>query len=112
MSRRFQFSLRWLFVAMLAVACFFGGIHFERERKIREEEAAAIVAANGVSAAKAATPIYQPIDIKLPPSITVIQIRNMTGGPKPTSNSSEPTKTRIEALEVRGFEGMEPRPMR
>ena len=30
MSRRFQFSLRWLFVAMLAVACFCGGIRFER----------------------------------------------------------------------------------
>ena len=33
MSRRFQFSLKWLFVAMLAVACFFGGIRFERERR-------------------------------------------------------------------------------
>jgi hypothetical protein len=37
MSRRFQFSLRWLFVAMLAVACFFGGIRFERERVRREK---------------------------------------------------------------------------
>jgi hypothetical protein len=25
MSRRFQFSLKWLFVAMMAVAAFFGG---------------------------------------------------------------------------------------
>ena len=41
MSRRFQFSLKWLFVAMLAVACFFGGIRFERERRRREDEAAA-----------------------------------------------------------------------
>ena len=30
MSRRFQFSLKWLFVAMLTVACFFGGIRLER----------------------------------------------------------------------------------
>jgi hypothetical protein len=39
MSRRFQFSLKWLFVATLAVACFFGGIRFERERRRREDEA-------------------------------------------------------------------------
>lgn len=38
MSRRFQFSLKWLFVAMLAVACFFGGIRFERERRRRQDE--------------------------------------------------------------------------
>jgi hypothetical protein len=30
MSRRFQFSLKWLFVAMLAVACWFGGMRLER----------------------------------------------------------------------------------
>jgi hypothetical protein len=41
MSRRFQFSLKWLFVAMLAVACFFGGVRFERERRRREGVAAA-----------------------------------------------------------------------
>ena len=40
MSRRFQFSLRALLVLMLAVACFFAGIRFERERRRREEEAA------------------------------------------------------------------------
>jgi hypothetical protein len=40
MSRRFQFSLRTLLVLMLAVACFFGGIRFERERQRREEAAA------------------------------------------------------------------------
>jgi hypothetical protein len=38
--RRFQFSLRALMVAMLAVACFFGGIRFERERRRRADEAA------------------------------------------------------------------------
>jgi hypothetical protein len=27
MSRRFQFSLKWLFVAMLVVAAFFAGLH-------------------------------------------------------------------------------------
>lgn len=42
--RRFQFSLKWLFVAMLAAACFFGGIRFERERQRREQEAAALAA--------------------------------------------------------------------
>ena len=44
MSRRFQFSLKWLFVAMLAVACFFGGIHFERERQRRQDEADVLAA--------------------------------------------------------------------
>jgi hypothetical protein len=38
MSRRFQFSLRTLFVAMLAVACFFGGIRFERELERRRQK--------------------------------------------------------------------------
>lgn len=36
MRRRFQFSLKWLLVAMLIVAAFFGGIRFERERVERE----------------------------------------------------------------------------
>jgi hypothetical protein len=40
MRRRFQFTLRALLILMLAVACFFGGIRFERERRRREEEAA------------------------------------------------------------------------
>jgi hypothetical protein len=35
---RFQFSLKWLFVAMLVVAAFFAGIHFERQRRNREDE--------------------------------------------------------------------------
>jgi hypothetical protein len=30
MSRRFQFSLKWLFVVMLVVAAFFGGVEFGR----------------------------------------------------------------------------------
>jgi hypothetical protein len=37
MSRRFQFSLRALLVLILALACFFGGIRFERERRRRED---------------------------------------------------------------------------
>lgn len=40
MTRRFQFSLKWLFVAMLVVAAFFTGIRFERERlraKLRDD---------------------------------------------------------------------------
>ena len=36
-----QFTLRALLVLLLAVACFFGGIRFERERQRREDEAAA-----------------------------------------------------------------------
>jgi hypothetical protein len=36
-----QFTLRALLVAMLAAGCFFGGIHFERERRRREEARAA-----------------------------------------------------------------------
>lgn len=44
MSRWFQFSLKWLFVTMLAVACFFGGIRFERERQRRVDVAAALAA--------------------------------------------------------------------
>lgn len=35
-----QFTLRALLVLVLAVACFFGGIRFERERRRREDEAA------------------------------------------------------------------------
>ena len=38
--RRPQFTLRALLVLMLAVACFFGGIRFERERRRRADEAA------------------------------------------------------------------------
>jgi hypothetical protein len=38
MNRRFQFSLKWMFVAMLVVGCFFAGIRFERERRRREDE--------------------------------------------------------------------------
>lgn len=44
MPRRFQFSLRALLVLMLAAACFFGGIHFERERRRRLDEAAKLTA--------------------------------------------------------------------
>jgi len=36
--RRPQFTLRALLVLLLAVACFFGGIRFERERRKREDE--------------------------------------------------------------------------
>jgi hypothetical protein len=45
MRRRFQFSLRALLILMLAVACFFGGIRFERERRRREDAAADAVSA-------------------------------------------------------------------
>ncbi|HEV3342759.1 MAG TPA: hypothetical protein VG125_20470 [Pirellulales bacterium] len=34
-----QFTLRALLVLLLAVACFFGGIRFERERRRRADEA-------------------------------------------------------------------------
>lgn len=36
MSRRFQFSLRSMCVAILAAAAFFGGVRFERDRHNRE----------------------------------------------------------------------------
>ncbi|HET6879768.1 MAG TPA: hypothetical protein VFI31_06425 [Pirellulales bacterium] len=36
-----QFSLRALLIAMLVVAAFLGGIHFERERRRREDDAIA-----------------------------------------------------------------------
>ena len=36
-----QFTIRALLVLLLAVACFFGGIRFERERQRRGDEAAA-----------------------------------------------------------------------
>lgn len=39
-----QFTFRALLVLLLAVACFFGGIRFERERRRREDEAAASAA--------------------------------------------------------------------
>ncbi|HVA47428.1 MAG TPA: hypothetical protein VNH11_13750 [Pirellulales bacterium] len=38
MPLRFQFSLRALLVVMPVVAAFFGGIHFERERRRRRDE--------------------------------------------------------------------------
>lgn len=42
--RRPQFSIRALLALMLAVACFFGGVRFERERRQRADEAAALAA--------------------------------------------------------------------
>ena len=36
-----QSTIRALLVLMLAVGCFFGGVRFERERRRREDEAAA-----------------------------------------------------------------------
>jgi hypothetical protein len=44
-SRRFQFSLKALLVAMLVVAAFFGGVRFEGERRRRADEAALAAAA-------------------------------------------------------------------
>lgn len=41
--RRPQFTLRAVLVLMLAVACFFGGVRFERERRRRADDAAAQV---------------------------------------------------------------------
>lgn len=35
--RRPQFTLRALLVVMLVVACFYGGVWFERERKLRQD---------------------------------------------------------------------------
>jgi hypothetical protein len=51
MSRRFQFSLRTLLVAMLVVAAFLGGIRFEREWRRREDQAAALAAKSAERAA-------------------------------------------------------------
>ena len=39
-----QFTIRALLVLLLAVACFFGGIRFERERRRHEDKAAALAA--------------------------------------------------------------------
>jgi len=44
MIRRFQFSLRSLLVGILVGAAFFGGIHFERERRRREDAAQGLAA--------------------------------------------------------------------
>jgi hypothetical protein len=52
MSRRFQFSLRALLVVMLAVACFFGGIRFELERRRRADEAIELAAKSALRAQK------------------------------------------------------------
>jgi hypothetical protein len=37
--RRPQFTLRALLILLLAVACFFGGIRFERERRRPDDQA-------------------------------------------------------------------------
>lgn len=44
MSRRFQFSLRGLLVVILVVAAFFGGVHFERERRRCDDAAQGLAA--------------------------------------------------------------------
>jgi Tfp pilus assembly protein PilN len=44
MPRR-QFTLRVLLALLFGAACFFGGIHFERERRRREDEASALARA-------------------------------------------------------------------
>lgn len=41
--RRPQFTLRALLVLMLAVACFFAGMTFDRERRRRQDEARKLV---------------------------------------------------------------------
>lgn len=41
MGRPFQFSLRALLVFLLAIACFFAGVRFERDRRRRANERAA-----------------------------------------------------------------------
>ena len=110
---RSQFTIRALLVLMLAVACFFGGIRLERERKRLEEEAAALAAAsNGVKAAKIVPTMPIPIDVVFPATIHVSEIRDSTGDDEPSSDFTRPDSPLIEALELRGFEGMTPRPVR
>lgn len=41
MNRKFQFSVRAMLILMFGVACFFGGVRFERERRRREDAKAA-----------------------------------------------------------------------
>lgn len=69
MSRRFQFSLKWLFVLVtLGPAFFFGGMHFDRERNRRRGEAinAEIQrAAHEIEAQKARSRLGIPIDANL-----------------------------------------------
>ena len=38
MTRQFQFSLKWLFVATLVVAAFFAGRHFEHRQRLVDRE--------------------------------------------------------------------------
>lgn len=64
--RRPQFSIRALLILMLVVGAFFGGIKFERERRIREERASqAPVAATPSMASPYGPPgtIVQPFDM-------------------------------------------------
>jgi hypothetical protein len=79
MRRRFQFSLRALLVATFGVACFFGGIGFERERRRRADEAAAALAANSppLKARAVAKPIVGLPDDMQENTYQAIYIRQM-----------------------------------
>jgi len=113
MVRRFQFSLRALLVVILAVACFVGGIQFERERRRREDEAATFAAA-----ARGAPPFAPPTSpppfafpTNGPLILRSVKIKRQATLPRLSDDSTRVGSPRIEALELRGFEGMMPRPV-
>ena len=58
--RRPQFSIRALLVVMLVVAAFFGGIKFEQERRLREEQAAQVPAGRVIKVRMTYKPLVSP----------------------------------------------------
>lgn len=71
-----EFSIRALLILILGVACFFGGIHFERERKRRENQLPFIEQAQ----------VYN-----IPPGTKLV--RDKWGRFKPVESPSSPSQT-------------------
>ncbi|HVX16202.1 MAG TPA: hypothetical protein VHC22_33760 [Pirellulales bacterium] len=96
--RRPQFTLRALLVVMFGAACFFGGIRFERERRRREEEAAELAAQKAPS-----------VPLMIGPLIIHQPVRQEPSEPDEVEFNYQERRSRAEAVETRGFEGLTPR---
>ena len=114
--RRPQFSRGTLLIVMLMAACFISGIRFERERRRREDEAAALAAAANSPAPSATLAPIAPAPMKWPAnwptSLGVVEKKQTGGSPPNPAALGRQGSPYAEALELRGFEGLTPRPVR